>query len=254
MAIKFSTGLRDMQAGLQATISAVCAGSGDTLALVDNGASPDTITRASGSFITDGFVAGDKLTLSGATTGANDTAVTGELVATVAALTLTLDTGVVDTAEAFAAATVLAAATGGSLKDIFRNGCLWIFSGSQPSDADQAFSGTQLVKITESSGAFSHGAEANGLELGDYAGGYIEKCADETWSGVVLADGTAAHFLLVANPTDSLAASTTLPRISGSVGTVGSGADLQLATTSLVTGRTQTIDTFKLTLPAYYGA
>lgn len=254
MAIKFSTGLRNKILGLEATIEAICAGTGDTLALVDGGASNDTITRASGSFVTDGFVAGHVLKLFQATTGANDTALTGARVNTVAALTLTLDTGVVDTAEAFAAGTVLAAAKGGSLKDIMKNGCLYIYSGSQPSDADQAMTGTQLVQITDSAGAFSHGAEANGLEFGDATSGYIEKCADQTWSGTIASTGTAGYFLLVANPTDNLAASTTLPRIMGSVGTSGSGADLELATTSLVAARTQTIDTFKITLPAYYGA
>jgi len=253
MAIKFSTGLRDQILGLQATISAVCSGAATTLTLVDSGTTAaDTITRASGSFVTDGFVAGDKLKLAGATTAGNNTSVTGVLVNTVAALTLTIPTASVTTGEVFAAATVLAAAKGGSLKDILRNGCLWIYSGSQPSDADQAMTGTALVKITESSGAFSAAAEANGLEFDDYGGGYIEKCADETWSGTVLATGTAGYFIFVANGTDALGASTTLPRIMGSVGT--SGADLNLATTSLVVSRTQTIDTFKITLPAYYGA
>ena len=252
MALRLSTGLRDMMLGLQATISAVCAGAGDTLTIVDGGGSADTITRATGSFITDGFVAGDKVTLSGATTSANDTAFTGVLIDTVAALTLTFDTGVVDTGEVFAAATVLAAATGGCLKDIFRNGCLWIYSGSQPADADTAASGTQLVKITESSGAFTHAAEANGLEFGDYSSGTISKCADETWSGVGLADGTAGWFRLVANPTDALGASTTLPRIDGSIGT--SGANLNMSSTTIVTGATYTIDTFTLTLPEQYGS
>jgi hypothetical protein len=254
MAIKFSKGLRDMQAGLEAVIEAICAGADDTLTIVDNGASPDSITRVSGSFVTDGFVAGHKLKLFQPTTGANATGITGQLLASVAALTLTFPTGTVDTGEVFAADTVLAAAKGGSLKDIFKNGCLWILAGSQPASADLAFSGTQLVKVTESGNAFSHGAEANGLELGAYAGGYIQKCGDETWQGEVLAAGIAGHFILVGNPTDALSASTTLPRISGSVGTIGSGADMELATTTLVAGRTQTIDTFKMTLPAYYGA
>ena len=252
MAIKYSTGLRDMLCGLQATISAVCAGAGQTLTFVDGVGDPDTITRLAGSFVTDGFVAGDKLTVSGATTGDNDTDITGALVDTVAALTLTLKTGIVHTGQIFAAATVLAAATGGSVKDVMRNGCLYFYSGSQPSDADQAMSGTQLVKITESGNAFSHGAEANGLEFGDYGGGYIEKCASETWQGEILATGTAGYFVFVANPTDALGASLLLPRIMGSLGT--SGADMNLATTALVAARTQTIDTFKITQPAYYGA
>ena len=252
MAVKFSQGLRDKLCGLQATVKAACCGTATTLALVDNGASPDSITRASGSFLTDGFIPGQILHLSGATTSANDTAVTGVKVASVVALTLTFVAATVDTAEAFAATTILAAAEGGSLKDIMRDGALWIYSGSQPSDADQAMTGTALVKITVASGAFSHAAYANGLEFDDYGGGYIEKCSEETWSGVGLAAGTAGYFVLVANPTDALAASTTLPRIMGSIGT--SGADLNLATTTITVGNTLTIDTFKLTLPAYYGA
>ena len=252
MALRLSTGARDMMLGLQATIRGLCAGSGETLTIVDGGAGVDTITRASGSFIDDGFVAGDKVTLSGATTAANDTAFTGQLIATVAALTLTFDVDVMDTAEAFAAATVLASAAGGSLKDIFRNGCLWIYSGSQPATADAAATGTQLVKITVGSGAFAHGAEANGLEFDDYSSGTLVKCADEVWSGVGLAAGTAGWFRFVANPTDALGVSTVLPRIDGSIGT--SGANLNMSSTTIAIAATYTIDTFTFTLPLQYGS
>jgi hypothetical protein len=51
----------------------------------NNGASPDTITRAAGSFVTNGFVAGQQITVSG--TVSNNGTYT---LATVAALTLTL--------------------------------------------------------------------------------------------------------------------------------------------------------------------
>lgn len=253
MALRLSTGLRNQMLGLQATISAVCAGAGDTLTFVDGGAGADTITRAAGSFVTDGFVAGDKVTVSGATTAGNDTNFTGVLINTVAALTLTFDTGVVDTGEAFAAATVLAAATGGCLKDIFRNGILYIYTGSQPATADTAASGTNVVKITESSGAWVAGAEANGLEFGDYSAGTLSKCADQTWSGVGIGGGgTAGWFRLCANATDACGASTTLPRIDGSIGT--SGANLNMSSTTIVDDATYTIDTFTLTLPLQYGS
>jgi len=250
MALRFSTGARDMILGQQPEITALTAGAINSLTFATG--SPSTITRSGGSFITDGWVAGDKMRCDGATTPGNDTGLTDTLVAIVAAELLTLADAVVDTGEIFAAATVICAGKGGSLKDIFRNGCLYLYSGSQPSSADNAVTGTQLLKVTQASGAFAHGAEANGIEFGDYAGGYIEKCADEVWSGVGLAAGTAGYFLLVANPTDNLALSTVLPRISGSVGT--SGADLNLATTSIAVDQTVTIDTFKITLPAYYGA
>jgi len=253
MALRLSTATRNMMLGLEATIEAICAGSVQTLALVDGGESADTITRAAGSFVTDGFVGGHILKLFQATTGANDTALTGARVASVAALTLTLDTGIVDTAEAFGVNTVLAAAKGGCLKDIFKNGVLYIYSGSQPATADAAASGTQLVKITESSGAWVAGAEANGLEFDDESAGTLVKCADETWSGAGLDTGTAGWFRLCGNPADTPGLlSTTLPRIDGSIGT--SGANLNMSSTSIVALATYTIDTFTFTLPLQYGA
>lgn len=252
MALRLSTGLRNKMVGMEALISAIHIGAGDTATLVDGGAGVDTITRAANSWITDGFVAGDILKLKGATTGANDTAITGVRVAIVAALTLTLETAIVDTGEVFAAGTVLCAANGGSLKDIMRNGVLKIYSGSQPALGDTAFSGTLLVTITESSGAFTPGSEGNGLEFGDEASGYIEQCDDEVWSGVAAATGTAGWFRFYANATDAGALSTILPRIDGSIGT--SGADLNMSSTSITATATYTIDSFKLTLPYQYGA
>ena len=67
-------------------------------AFVDNGGSPDTITRTAGSFVTDGWLVGDRLLVSGPTTLANSFFVT---LTVVAALTLTFVTATVDTAENF---------------------------------------------------------------------------------------------------------------------------------------------------------
>lgn len=69
-----------------------------TGAFVDNGGSPDTITRTSGSFVTDGFLVGDRILVSGPTTLANSFFVT---LTTVAALTLSFATATTDTAENF---------------------------------------------------------------------------------------------------------------------------------------------------------
>lgn len=252
MTIRLSTKLRNDMMGKEALITAIHIGAGDTATLVDGGAGADTITRAANSWITDGFVAGDILKLKGATTAANDAAVTGARVAGVAALTLTLDTGIVNTAEAFAAGTVICAANGGSMKDVMRNGILRLYSGSQPATADTAYSGTLLCEFTVASGAWVAGAEANGLEFGDEVDGYLEKCDGEVWSGVAAATGTAGWFRFYANATDAGALSTILPRIDGSVGT--SGADLNMASTSITSGNTYTIDSFKLTFPYQYGA
>ena len=252
MTIRLSTGLRNKMMGMEALVTGLWIGNTIVTTITDNGASPDSIVAASGSFITAGFVAGDILKMSGATTVGNDTNFTGVRVASVAALTLTVETGTVDTGEVFDANTVLASANGGCMKDVMRNGILCIYSGSQPALADTAKSGTLLVTITVGSGAFVAGTETYGLEFGDEASGYLEKCADEVWSGVAVATGTAGYFRFYANATDAGALSTTLPRIDGSIST--SGADLNMASTSIVSGSTYTIDSFKLTLPYQYGA
>lgn len=69
-----------------------------TGAFVDNGGSADTITRGSGSFITDGWLVGDRLWVHAPTTLLNGFFVT---VTVVAALTLSFATGSTNTAENF---------------------------------------------------------------------------------------------------------------------------------------------------------
>lgn len=129
-----------------------------------------------------------------------------------------------------------------------KNGCLWIYSGSQPATADAAATGTALLKITVSSGEFAHGTATNGLNFDAPAAGVLSKAAAEVWSGVGLADGTAGWFRFVGNPTDDLGVTTTLPRIDGRVST--SGAEMTLSTLSIVTGATVTIDSFAMNLPS----
>jgi hypothetical protein len=253
MSLKLSTGLRNKLLGLQA--SPVCVLTEGILtsnmAYVDGSESADTITTDAGSFVTQGLAPGMKIYTYGSTTPAND--LSGVVLTGVTATTLTFATGTVAAGgEAFAAGTVLVACKGGSLKDVFQDGVLRIYSGSQPADADTAVSGTLLLEISESAGTFAHAAFANGLEFGDAASGAISKAAAETWQDTGIASGTAGWFRLCANPTDAGAASTSLPRIDGSVGT--SGADLNMSSTSIVSGSTYTIDTFTLTLPKYYGA
>lgn len=68
-----------------------------TFTIVDGGGSADTCTRASGSFITDGFVVGGKMTLRACTTAANNGSYT---ITGVAALTLTFATGSFNTGQA----------------------------------------------------------------------------------------------------------------------------------------------------------
>jgi hypothetical protein len=251
MTIKFSTGLRDKLNGLKGTVKGAIAGA--TVTLADGGAGADTITHSGNGFVTKGFAPGDALFVQGCTTAANDAALTGAVIQGVAAGTLTLLTGKVNTGEVFPAAGIIAVARGGSLKDVMKDGVINIYSGAQPSSPDTAVSGTLLLTLTVSSGAFVAGAFGSGLEFeDDPLSGEIEKSAAETWSGVGIAAGTAGWFRFVGNATDAGAGSTTLPRIDGSIGV--SGADMNMPSTSITVGRTYTIDTFKFTLPEYYGA
>lgn len=254
MSLKLSTGLRNKLLGMQAEPTLVWteALSGSNLAYVDGGGSDDTITDDGSGFLTAGLAPGMKIWTYDSTTPGND--LVGVVLTAVVAGTISFATGslVGDVGEGFDTTTVLVACNGGSLKDIFRDGVLKIYSGSQPTEADDAVAGTLLCTISESAGAFVAGAFANGLEFGAAALGAIAKAAAETWQGAAVASGTAGWFRLCANATDAGAESTTLPRIDGSIGT--SGADLNLSSTAITSGQTYTIDTFSITLPEYYGA
>lgn len=135
------------------------------------------------------------------------------------------------------------------IKTIFDYGVIEIYSGSQPSSADDATSGTLLGKITKDGAAFSHGTTTNGLRWGTAASRALPKNSD-TWKLTGSATGTAGWFRLKANPADAGSSSTTLPRIDGSCSVGGGGGDLLLATLSITASTSMTIDSFSITLPA----
>jgi hypothetical protein len=104
-----------------------------------------------------------------------------------------------------------------------------------------------LTTITVTDTDFGSGVAAvNGLTFSYSGSGALTKSG--VWSGVGLADGTAGWFRLVGPLTDTYASSTTLHRLDGNVST--SGANLNLASTTISTGATTTIDTFTITVPA----
>jgi len=218
---------------------------GTSLAYSDNGAGEDTITDSESRFITAGFRVGDTFSTTGSTTAGNDetdVALTG-----VAAGTLNFVTGTLAATEDFLAATTLTGSNGGSLKDIMVNGIIHIYSGSQPADADSVETGTKLVEITVSSGAFTPEVATNGLEFKKEISGTLSKNSLEAWSGVASATGTAGWFRFYDNNEDT-GADVTSCRFDGSVGT--SGAQLTVSSTSITSGATITVDSFDITLPA----
>ncbi len=116
------------------------------------------------------------------------------------------------------------------------NSSLLIYSGSQPSDADQVpGAGTILATVViPTTNAFAATAVAGVIAK---AGTWEDTSADAT--------GAAAWFRLSEDDTDTTL-STTIVRIDGTVGT--SASDLVIASTSITATDPITIDTFTITV------
>lgn len=130
----------------------------------------------------------------------------------------------------------------------FANGVIHIYSGSQPLDADSAVTGTLLGIVTTDGGAFAFGSPTNGLAFDAPVAGVVSKAAAGAWKFTGIANGTAGWFRLMGNASDSLGASTILPRVDGSVGV--SGTDMKLSNLTIAIGAPSTIDAFAFTVPA----
>lgn len=239
MALRLSTGLRNALLDEKAEANNLVTG---TTISFEDGTGTDSRDR-----IVDsddglaGFVKRGKVTVVGSTD--NDDSY--EILA-VAAGYLEIPAGSLST-ESAGDQVILAGATGGSVSDLFQNCVIDIYSGPQPSDADSAETGTKLVTITLSSGAFSGGSATNGLNFGEVASGVLSKEAGEVWSGEGVADGTAGWFRIYDN-SYTTGASTSEIRMDGAVAT--SGGQLNMSSTTVVTGGTNTINSVALTMPA----
>ncbi len=248
MALTFSTKLRNsLLGGVPARHVATYTAS--TIAAVDGGESADSFTDSANGFVTAGFSVGDSVMAYGFTGGM--AAIHGPWpLVSVDAGTMTVATGSL-VADAAGESVTLVVLVGGSLKDIFKDGVLKIYSGTRPSDADATTGGaTLLVTISNAGVTFTGGAVAGGLEFGASSSGAISKSSSETWQGTAVQTGTAGFFRLYANTADSGGADTEYiyNRIDGTIAT--SGSDLNMTSTSIRSGATITIDTFTLTLPA----
>lgn len=136
-------------------------------------------------------------------------------------------------------------ANGGSFSDLFRNGVMRIYPGTQPADADTTEGVTALVEISLASATFAVGGE-NGINFGAAVAGVLAKAADETWSGVATGTNTAGWFRFY-DKNRTTGASTTAIRFDGSI--AQSGAQLNMSNTSIVSAGTTTIDSVALTIP-----
>lgn len=142
--------------------------------------------------------------------------------------------------------------TGGSgegFKASMDGGFLYLFSGTQPSSADDAAAGTLLAVFYS-----NYPTNTAGLSFGTAASGAIAKSGAQTWSGAGLTSGTVGWFRFQELDTDeattranALLASATDKRIDGSVAV--SGGDLAISATNITSGAVQTVSSFSVTLP-----
>ena len=154
------------------------------------------------------------------------------------------------TAEGEGASVTLMSSIGGSFTDLFRNGVMRIYPGTQPANADTAEGVSHLVEISLASGTFVPGADGDGtfgLNFGDDATlGVIGKDALEVWSGQAEATNTAGWFRFY-DSNRTLGLSTLAVRFDGAIATAG--AQLNMSNTSITDQGTTTIDSVAVTLP-----
>lgn len=131
----------------------------------------------------------------------------------------------------------------GSLKAALDGGFLKIYSGPEPATADAAIPAGASLLLT----VFSDNVSAGLALAAAAADGFIDKSGTQTWSGNVLASGTATWFRFVA-PGDTGALSTTQARLQGSV--ARAGGDLNISAVDLVAGAPQLLNYFTVALPA----
>ncbi|WP_313281621.1 hypothetical protein [Delftia tsuruhatensis] len=136
----------------------------------------------------------------------------------------------------------------GSLKAALDGGFLELYGCPEvsiPATADAALDPAVHKLLAR---IYSDGTSA-GLTLAlAAADGFIEKLASQAWSGTVIETGTARFFRFTAAG-DTGAASTTQPRLQGTI--ARAGADLNITSVDLAVGAPQAVNFFSIALPAF---
>ncbi len=139
-------------------------------------------------------------------------------------------------------------AGGQSMADALNDGILKIFTGAQPATADAAETGTLIAEITQDSGAFVSEAPENGLSFDVASAGAAPKNPAEVWSGVGINGGGVAGWFRFYGNTVITGSSPVAIRFDGNISTTG--ADMNMANTTIADAATTTIDDGAISIPA----
>lgn len=130
----------------------------------------------------------------------------------------------------------------GSARDALQNGKINYYSGDPPASADDAATGVLLCSIDKD-------GYGNGFTLDNVAvGAVIAKAAGDLLRGTGLANGRAGYFRHV-GANDTGTASTTEPRIQGSI--AKSGSEGNVSNPDIVQGAVTDIDEYAFALPTF---
>lgn len=204
--------------------------------------SGNTISLASGSLLAAGFRPDDITKITGS--GSNNDFFTVASVAANGASMVVVES--LETESAGASVTIEGTGLGRGLRDIFKAGVIGLWSGD-PATSDGAESGTLMVVLTKSSGAFTRGTKTNGLTLDSPSSGLVGIPAGESWTGVALATGTIGSGYFYDNAY-LVGAASLGARFGGTVG-VGSGV-FNLTSLSVTAGEVIGIQSVALTQKA----
>ena len=125
---------------------------------------------------------------------------------------------------------------GPGVKPTLDGGEIRIYSGIRPATADDSLGAAVLLCTVLLDGT-------DGIVFNDSTAGILTKPAGATWTGDNVASGTATFFRIVQSA-DTGAASTSAPRLQGTVGVVG--ADLNLDTVALISGLPTPVSSFNI--------
>ena len=130
------------------------------------------------------------------------------------------------------------------ISELLNNGWLDIFTGPQPTDADQVETGTKICRVSSTSGV----GVADGVKFGTANDGTLP-ITTPVWQGQVYADGVAGWFRFYGSSGTGGVTGTngTAIRMDGAIGI--SGADLNLTHTNLAAGSVLTLKTFYISQP-----